>query len=220
MNTADKVRFAKLITGLAQTFQTPISSGDLENYWQLLKVFPLKAVEQAIIAYCRSPDAHKFLPKPGELVALVQGDSVGQALLAWTKILRAIQSVGAYRSVIFDDPLIQAVIGDMGGWQRLCAMRVQDQPFQAKEFEKRYTHYLARPPIAYPKQLIGIIDAVNAARGHDQASSPILIGDEKRALQVLKGGQDGHQLLSFKPLSLKQSAKLLSTQQSKDEDPL
>ena len=217
MDATDKMRFAELITGLAQTFQTPISAGDLENYWQLLRVFPLKAVEQSIVGYCRSPEAHRFLPKPGELVALVQGGSVGQALLAWSKVLRAIRGIGAYRTVVFDDPLIQAVIGDMGGWQCLCAMRIQDQPFQAREFEKRYLHYLARPPTAYAKQLTGITDAVNAARGYDPVLPPILIGDEQQALWVLQSGQEGCQLLAFKSLSCKQWRHLLSTKKVNEE---
>lgn len=217
MEKTDKFRFAELITGLAQTFHTPISAADLENYWRLLGNFSLASIEQAIVTYCRSPNAHRFLPKPGELVAIVQGDSAAQALLAWSKVARAIRVVGAYRSVVFDDPLIQAVIWDMGGWQALCAMSIKDEPFRAREFEKRYMHYLIRPPTSYPRQLTGITDAVNAARGYIQQAPPTLIGDLDKALHVFKGGQESGKLLELKPLSVAEFAQMLSHSKNKED---
>lgn len=222
MDKTDKTRFAELMTGLAQTFQTPISATDLDNYWQLLKGFSLPAVEQAIVGYCRSSEGHRFLPKPGELVARLAGGSAGQALLAWSKVLRTIRGVGIYRSVVFDDPLIQAVIWDMGGWQTLCAMTQSDEPFRAREFEKRYTGYLLRPPTAYPRQLLGLSDSLNGMNGYRPLRPPTLIGDEHRALQVLQSGQEAHQLLSFKPLPLAQFTRLMAGNQHKktaEEEP-
>lgn len=211
MDKADKTRFAELITGMAHTFRTPISAADLENYWRLLNRFPLNSIGQAIVTYCRSPEAHRFFPKPSELVALVVGSGTDQALRAWSKVIRAIRGVGAYRTVVFDDPLIHAVIWDMGGWQDLCAMLIKDEPFRAKEFEKRYVGYVARPPTKYPRQLAGISDTLNAAQGYGQVKPPTLIGDETLALQVLQGGQESSQLLSFKSMSAEQLARLCLT---------
>ena len=206
MNPTDKTRFAELITGLAQTFHTPISAADLEAYWRLLSRFSLEEIERAIAGYCRSSKGHRFFPKPGELVALMVGSDADQALRAWSKVMRAIRGVGAYRTVVFDDPLIHAVIWDMGGWQALCAMLLQDEPFRAKEFERRYVGYVARPPTRYPRQLAGITDTVNAANGYGQIRPPTLIGDEQKALQVLQQGQDASLLLSFKGMTAEQLA--------------
>lgn len=208
MKSADKTRFAELITGLAQTFHTPIGTADLEAYWQLLSRFSISEIEQAIAGYCRSPKGHRFFPKPSELAALILGSDTDQALRAWSKVLRAIRGVGAYRTVVFDDPLIHIVIWDMGGWQALCTMLVQDEPFRAKEFERRYVGYVARPPTKYPRQLVGITDTVNATQGYGQLRPPTLIGDEKKALQVLESGQESSQLLSFKGLSAEHYARL------------
>ena len=210
------MRFAELITGLAQTFQTPISASDLENYWRWLRPYALSSIEQAVVDFCRSPDAHKFFPKPGELVAALEGGSAGQALRAWSKVMHAIRRVGAYRTVVFDDPLIHAVIWDMGGWQTLCAMLTRDEPFRAREFEKRYTSYLARPPTAYPRQLSGITETVNASKGYHSTSPPILVGDQQKALQVLKTGQEAGQLLSLKPVSPEQYARCLLTKKKEE----
>ena len=41
MEESDKKRFAELMAGLAQTFVTDISARDLENYWRLLKNYPM-----------------------------------------------------------------------------------------------------------------------------------------------------------------------------------
>lgn len=217
MEISDKKRFAQLITGLAQTFQTPISAADLENYWRWLKPYPLSSIEQAVKDFCRSPEAHRFFPKPGELVAALDGGSVGQALQAWSKVMYAIRRAGAYRTVVFDDPLIHRVIWDMGGWQTLCSMLIRDEPFKAREFEKRYTSYLSRPPTTYPRQMTGISDTVNAAAGYQSASAPVLIGDEQKALKVLKSGKEADQLLSVKPLSLEQYTQCLLTKKDPEE---
>jgi hypothetical protein len=208
VNPADKIRFAELITGLAQTFHAPISATDLEAYWRLLSRFSLGEIEQAIAGYCRSPKGHRFFPKPSELVALMVGSDADQALRAWSKVLRTIRGVGTYRTVVFDDPIIHAVIWDMGGWRSLCSMLVEDEPFRAKEFERRYVGYVARPPTKYPRQLVGITDTINATQGYGQVRPPTLIGDEQKALQVLESGQEANQLLSFKGLSVEQYARL------------
>ena len=131
--------------------------------------------------------------------------------------MRAIRRVGAYRTVVFDDPLIQAVIWDMGGWQALCAMLSRDEPFRAREFERRYASYVARPPTAYPRQLMGITDTVNTSKGYQPTSAPTLIGDEQKALQVLQTGQEASQLLSFKLLSPGQYAQCLLTKKTPEE---
>jgi hypothetical protein len=219
VNPTDKTRFAKLITGLAQTFHTAVSAVDLETYWRLLSRFSLEEIERAIAGYCRSPQGHRFFPKPSELMALIVGSDADQALRAWSTVLRAIRGIGAYRTVVFDDPLIHAVIWDMGGWQALCAMRVEEEPFRAKEFERRYVGYVARPPTRYPKQLAGITDTVNAAQGYGPIRPPTLIGDEQKALHVLHRGREPSQLLSFKTLTAEQLAQLCLTKMEEEETP-
>lgn len=73
MEDTDKIRFAELIGGLAQTFVTDISQQDLENYWQFLRGYRIERIEQAIVDYCISPEGHRFMPKPGEIVASLHG---------------------------------------------------------------------------------------------------------------------------------------------------
>ncbi len=98
MEDTDKKRFAELMAGLAQTFITDISAQDLENYWRLLKGYPLGQIEQAIIGYCASPEGHRFMPKPGEIIAAFHGKESEQScsglMIVDTKIKRnEIQSI-------------------------------------------------------------------------------------------------------------------------------
>ncbi len=193
MDKKDMPRFGELMTWLAQTFNNHISHIDVENYWRFLKSYPLKSVEQAIINYCRSPDGHAFMPKPGEIITYIEGNSMNQATQAWTKVLRANKRIGAYTTVVFDDPIIHAVIYDMGGWIKLCEMKEADTPFRAREFEKRYSYYLINKPRAYPKQLVGLFDAKNKMDGFAE-ELPTLIGHEQNAIEVYQNGQEPEKL--------------------------
>lgn len=140
-------------------------------------------------------------------------NDAGQALRAWSKVMEAVRRVGVYRTVIFDDPIIHRVIWEMGGWQTICAMQMKDQSFKAREFEKRYTYYLSYPPNAYPRQLVGANIGKNFS-----TTLPVLVGDEQRALQVLKNGQEAKQLLSLKVLSVEQYSQCLLTSKTPKEN--
>lgn len=218
MEITDKKRFAELMSGLAQTFTIDISPRDLENYWRLLKGYPLIQVEQAIIGYCISPEGHKFMPKPGEIISAIYGKQNDQSLLAWVKVMKAMRQIGGSKTVVFDDAVIHAVIADLGGWIRLCRMTERELGFYQKEFERLYTCYLSRPLKTYPKQLSGITDTVNTASGYAQ-QQPVLIGDPVKAAFVFQQG-DKNNALSTKILSVSQVIQLSEEKQtSKSKNP-
>ena len=221
MKEADQKRFAELITGLAQTFATDISPQDLENYWKFLRNYPLDQIEQAVIDYCISPEGHRFMPKPGELVASFQGKQSEQSLRAWIKILKAMRQTGVYKSVIFDDAIIHAVISDMGGWIRLCHLTERELTFQQREFERLYAFYLQHPPRDYPRQLSGIINATNAAAGYGAQQPPVLIGETARAALVYQNGRDtvGLPTQSLSVQQILHLAKTKSLQLDADQPP-
>ncbi len=215
MEAKDKKRFVELLTGLAQMFVTDISMTDIENYWLFLHQYSLIDFEKAVINYCMSPEGHRFMPKPGELVAALEGSSLQQAQQAWTKVMNAIRRIGGDKSLVFDDPLIHAVIYDMGGWVRLCEMYVRDEPFKQREFESRYVSYRRNPLAQYPRQMTGRTYASHLMRDGANNSTLMLVGDEKKALAVFKGGQEAAKLLSYKPLLLTQ---LEAQDSAKDQD--
>ena len=217
METTDKKRFVELITGLAQTFITDISLTDIENYWLFLRNYSLADFEKAVVNYCRSPEGHRFMPKPGELIAALEGNALQQAQQAWTKVMNAIRRIGGDKTLVFDDALIHAIIDDMGGWVRLCEMQIKDEPFKQREFEGRYVNYRRNPPTRYPRQLTGRMGAGNLARRYAGDDWPRIVGDEKKALAVFKAGQDIATLSSYKTLPLSQLKALASSKTTEDD---
>ncbi len=200
MDKTNMARFAELMTFLAQNFSTTLGPIDIENYWRFLRIFPLNDVERAIINYCRNPQGHAFMPRPGEIIAYIEGSGASQAMQAWSKVVKAVKDIGAYSSVVFDDALIHAVVQDMGGWIKICHCPENELPYRAREFEKRYIAYLINKPIQYPEQLIGITDSKNTSCGF-KTNPQILIGNEVSAYKVYKNGQQLNKLAQYKPLN-------------------
>lgn len=187
MKPYEMPHFSKLMTQLAVVYSKPMDPVLIEIYWQALKAFDFKAVEAAMLAHIGNPDVGQFMPKPADVVRFLKGSSQTQALQAWSLVLKTIQRVGHYPTVVFDDPLIHAVISDMGGWIALCKLLEEDTPFRAKEFENRYVGFLLQPPKTYPKQLSGTLEQENSAKGYP-IDPPMLIGDIQNALKVYQGG--------------------------------
>lgn len=186
----DLSRFASLMAGIGVVYNKSLNQAVIDIYWNLLRAFSLEEVEKAIKCHCENPDVGKYLPKPSDLIMAMEGSSQNQALRAWTKVYYAIQRVGSYASVAFDDPLIHAVIVDMDGWQKLCWIDDKQLPFIAKEFQERYRGYVVRRPTKYPKYFIGVFESRNSLCQYSYAP-PRLIGDETKVKQVMATGSYG-----------------------------
>lgn len=171
----------------------------LSVWWGVLKTYDESAVFDALTRHAGDPDHGQFLPRPADIVRLIQGGTQDSALVAWSKVERAVRSVGIYESVIFDDAIIHSVISDMGGWIKLCGITEDELPFRAKEFENRYRGYRTRGHLStWPRHLIGIAESQNGQRGFNVAP-PIMIGDADRCQLVYRGGSNSP-ALQFKPL--------------------
>jgi hypothetical protein len=181
--------FVKLMTGLGMLYGKPMNEFLIDIYWQALQMFTFEAVKTALQTHVQNPDAGQYLPKPADVVRYLEGSSHTQALQAWSLVARAIRTIGCYESVVFDDPVIHAVIADMGGWLELCRMTEKEMPHRAREFEKRYTAYVLHPPVDYPKQLVGLIEAKNSLQGFP-VKPPLLLGDSRQAWLVYEQGSD------------------------------
>jgi len=198
MHTADMNKFAQLITTIGELYGKSISKPLMEIYWQALKRFELSDLQRALQAHANNPDSGQFLPKPADVVRYIEGSGETKALQAWAKVEKAISHVGSYQSIAFDDPLIHAVLDDMGGWIKLCSITIDEMPFRANEFQKRYTGFVNKPPERHPKYLCGITERDNGKDGY-AIKPPLLIGDPKKAEQVMLSG--GSTTLSIQQLS-------------------
>lgn len=187
MTQDDMPAFVQMLTGLGVIYNKSINEPFIDLYWRALKKFELAAVKRALQAHLHHPDHGQFMPKPADVVRYLEGSQQTRAMQAWSKVVDAMKRVGAHETIIFDDALIHAVIHDMGGWVYLCKTIVDELPFRAHEFEKRYSGFLQQPPLHYPRQLTGIIEHYNAMQGYF-SPAPVLFGDATQALRVYQNG--------------------------------
>lgn len=189
MKPSDKPAFLRALVGAAEIHAKKLSPEQIALYWSLLEQHQVEVVVAAIERHMADPDVGMFMPKPADIIRQIAGTSDSRAMLAWSKVERAVRCVGSYQTVAFDDWRIHAVVRDMGGWIRLCETSEDDKPFRAREFEKRYRGYRDHDSVGYPRALLGRAEAANIRSGH-RVDPPVLIGDQRQAALVYSRGAD------------------------------
>ncbi|MFA6271029.1 MAG: DUF6475 domain-containing protein [Candidatus Paceibacterota bacterium] len=189
--------FVDVMQLVSEQYGKKPSDGLISLYWQGLKGYEFNAVREAIGKHLANTDTGMFMPKIADIIRMMQGTSLDSALSAWAKVDKAIRRVGPYESVVFDDAIIHKVLHDMGGWLSLGTKTDDEWPFVAKEFENRYRGFKSRnEQIEYPAKLIGLYEAHNAEK-NKRVAPPMLIGDQTKAMEVLRLGSSGGALLGF-----------------------
>ena len=188
MVPTDRKRFAACLLACSEIYGKAISESVVGVWWSALKAWDIEAVEEGFARHFRSPDNGQFQPEPADIIRMIQGTAVDSAMVAWSKFDQAVRRVGPYASVVFDDPLIQRVAQDMGGWIAFGAKSEDEWPFVGNEFRTRYQGYRSRGETPeYPARLIGIAEAENAQRGIAHCDV-VLIGDQQKAKQISASG--------------------------------
>jgi len=187
MEKYELTKFAKLMAAIGTLHGKDLPPAVIEIYWQSLKRFSWLDLQHALQAHINNPDGGQFMPKPADIIRQLEGSGAAKAAHAWVKVDKAINQIGSYTSVVFDDPIIHAAIEYMGGWVKLCQSGIDQLKFRQIEFEHRYQHFLLRRVITYPRVLSGYIEACNARDGYS-IPPPTFVGDKDRAQQVMRAG--------------------------------
>lgn len=186
----DEQRVAAALMACMNLYGKQTSTDVLDLYVRALSRYSTDDILRALEVHLLDPDVGQFAPKPADIVRRIQGSNTTAGARAWARVADAVRSVGSWRTVVFDDPLIHACIDAMGGWIKLCAMKEDEQPFRAKDFERLYIGYKQQGATpAYPKKLIGRAEAQNALDGRE-LDRPVMIGDASRAMLVYNAGGD------------------------------
>ncbi|RLV61754.1 hypothetical protein D5018_01205 [Parashewanella curva] len=130
MIESDKIEFAQIWASAWNLYRQKISTQILTIAFEALKNYSIEEIRTGMTHHIRSPDTGQFCPTPTDIIKHIDGNSISKSLLAWNKVDEAIKRVGAWSSVIFDDPLIHRVITDMGGWVKLCKIQESDYPYK------------------------------------------------------------------------------------------
>lgn len=161
-----------------------------ELFYESVHTYGFESVKKAFSIHIQSPDSGKWMPKPADIVRIISGTSKDNSQLAWSKVKKSISSVGSYETVCFDDPIINRVVQDMGGWIDLCSCSVDELPFKGNEFKTRYSAYKSQGEIPdYPAKLFGICESENSSK-RLEIPETILIGDTEKAKYVLSVGSN------------------------------
>lgn len=188
MTESDKRQFAEIWTAAWNLYGKDVTKPILQMCFNALIGYSIDEVSAGLSKHVQNPDSGQFAPKPADVVKHIGGGTDDRALLAWTKVERAVRCVGPYRSVAFDDPYVHSVIADMGGWIYLCEVKSDDDlMWRGKEFQRRYRGCLINPPAEYPKRLTGIAEQGNGKQKLT-SNNLALIGNSDVALNVMKQG--------------------------------
>lgn len=137
MADKDREETVKALAVLFEAFRATATEGTYRAYLLGLEDVPVPNLKRAVVDAIKTG---KFCPTVAELRELA-GVANGQqrAELAFAALDRAIANHGGYRSVSFDDPLINAVVRSLGGWTRVCDMHPEEfAKWYRKEFLATY----------------------------------------------------------------------------------
>lgn len=191
MDHSDMQKFANAMAALGEIYNKEVSKVLIKVYYGALEMYPIEEVTKAIQAHTRDTENGQFWPKPADLIRHLEGSNESRAMEAWAKVTKAIGSVGMYSSIAFDDPVIHKCIDEMGGWVKLCNTMVDELPFRAAEFQKRYRAAVRFGYTSFPRLLIGHADQSNMSQGYKSEPEPVLYGDKSKALLTLQNGEGG-----------------------------
>ena len=203
MTQEDFDRFDALMQGVADCYGQTLTAQGIALRFKMLEQFEFSEVEKAALCIMAT---RKFtsMPTPADFLEYLGGGSLeDQAEVESGKVLSAIERVGGYNSVVFDDPVTQAVIVQAyGGWPKLCAVCgvEESEHWFRKNFAKTWAAYKRRGVAVFGK-LEGRHEIANAAGGQrDFIQPPKLIGDPAAARAVLEAGQKQN-LLEGQPVT-------------------
>jgi len=191
MTDADKKQFLTLMMGVAENFTAQLSKPGIAMRFEALREFPIEQVRDACTAIVTTRKFSK-MPTIAEFMEYLGGGSVDDiAAIEAAKVLRAIKSIGGYRSVAFDNATTQAVIEyGFGGWAKVCAeMEADKEHWFLKDFAKTYGAY-SRQGVKLVGPLAGRTEIGNSAMWAGHNSSVELVGDQGKALAIAQAAAD------------------------------
>jgi hypothetical protein len=207
MRPTDHAQFFELVGNVYAFYRQDYSKFAGSVWLEAMKPYDFAAVADALNRHCVNPDNGQFMPKPADIVRMLEGSTQDSGMVAWSKVDTAIRQRGTYVSVVFDDPIIHRVILDMGGWVLVGGKDADEWPFVAKEFVNRYRGYKMRSETPdYPPVLIGMAEAQNNRQGF-KSGAPVLIGNAEQAKRVLSGGTE-KPLIAFTQMVPAEAARL------------
>lgn len=180
MTNEEKDFLCELIYAMGENFSANLSETGVKLYVATLSQYKISEIREAADKIIRHRK-YKNMPTIGEFLEYIHGNTDENAELEASKIMTAIQRIGPYRSVFFENATTQAVIEQYGGWPALIneSEKYPNMALFKKEIAKTYKA-LAREGKCSYNLLPGICDQ-HSVKGGKQFIS---IGKETKALPI------------------------------------
>jgi hypothetical protein len=176
----------EFLSDMFDYYKQDASGGAARIYKRALKSIPIEQLYEMLDTHIADPDKGQFMPKVADFVRVSSGTKKGNATAAWNKIYTAISTIGPYATFTIDDPWAMRALSEIGGFQSLCEMTVNDLDFKMHEFNRLYEMYRGQgAPENYPSKFKGLVELENGA-----AEEVMLIGEPERAKRVLNAGKE------------------------------
>ena len=160
-------------------YKETLSEGDINLWLRDLSPFSFDDILSAFGKWRQSSDR---MPKISNIVEIIRGSEEDLALAALIKVENAMSLYGSYATVVFDDPIIHAVIPELGGWVRTCRLSENEFTWWKKDFRERYQHHLRYGTLTnLPPKLLGIFDEKNLLFG-EKPQKPKVVGNYEKAI--------------------------------------
>ncbi len=208
MSPSDQPKFSALLSDVMAYYGKDASTFMVSLWWDACKGLDFAQVQAALNQHARDPERGQFAPKVADIVRILEGTATERATIAWGKTLDAMERVGSYTDVVFDDAVIHAVVQDLGGWVKICRSSMAELSYLQHRFTESYRAYANRARSGamdeYPRVLCGdrSPDETYERRGLP-APKPAVIGDVVQARLVW---QRGSRNAKREPLSVADAA--------------
>lgn len=187
MTDADRPKFAEAVAALAATFGRECDEVAFRGYWMGLDDLALDDVLRACKRALRERERMPTVAELRKLAGVM--DDTDRALAAWSHFEQTAAGWGAYKTVDFDDKLINATVRHLGGWIRCCELPPNEfDTWLRKDFLKAYESFcktgVGREAYA---PLMGIHERENRLIGYDPKVMPKLEEGDWEPLKITTG---------------------------------
>lgn len=128
--------FERLMTGLCEAYGHKPSARRVAVYRRALSDL---TYDQLRDAFARVVRESSFFPAVAEIRKHVEPATDEAALLGWSALQRAAESVGAYKSLLVEDEAVGAAVQAVfGGWPKFCELTDIELATRRHEFMAAY----------------------------------------------------------------------------------
>jgi len=187
----DKKQFSELMLAIGEVFQKIPNKTQMEIYFRALEDLTIEQVSHACSEIVKTRKITGTLPLPAEIRDLAGGGNLDdRALVAWHKLVYALDHYGCGNSVAFDDPAIMgAIILWAGSWRKIKDIEwtYDNDTWVQKAFISAYKA-AAREQMRTPEYFPGDYEHDNGGKGLISfIPKPFLIGGKAGEFFAIQG---------------------------------